>query len=54
MDAHTFDFSERRQWCSFGEIVDSIILRHLDLRGKDVDGRTLPLYFYTDSLGPGH
>lgn len=44
-------FRPRRPWCFLGEIVDSITLHHLELSLTDVDGKTIPLHFYTDSRG---
>jgi len=41
----------RRHWCFLGEIVDFATLLRLQMEIKDVDGRKIPLYFYTDSRG---
>ncbi|GJC90558.1 SET domain-containing protein 5 [Colletotrichum liriopes] len=41
----------RRHWCFFGEIVGVASLLRLQMEIKDVDGTTIPLYFYTDSRG---
>ncbi|KAL5407035.1 hypothetical protein PMIN04_011845 [Paraphaeosphaeria minitans] len=44
-------YRPRRHWCFFGEIVDFASLLRLQMEIKDVDGTTIPLYFYTDSRG---
>lgn len=41
----------RRHWCFLGEIVDFATLLRLQMEIKDVDGRKIPLYFYTDGRG---
>lgn len=44
-------YRPRRHWCFLGEIVDFAMLLRLQMEIKDVDGRKIPLYFYTDSRG---
>ncbi|OAL54572.1 hypothetical protein IQ07DRAFT_628371 [Pyrenochaeta sp. DS3sAY3a] len=44
-------YRPRRHWCFFGEIVDFASLLRLQMELKDVDGTTIPLYFYTDGRG---
>ncbi|KAI1660272.1 hypothetical protein F4813DRAFT_387134 [Daldinia decipiens] len=44
-------YQPRRHWCFFGEIVDFASILRLQMEIKDVDGTTIPLYFYTDSRG---
>jgi hypothetical protein len=44
-------YRPRRHWCFFGEIVDFASLLRLQMEIKDIDGTTIPLYFYTDSRG---
>jgi hypothetical protein len=44
-------YRPRRHWCFFGEIVDFASLFRLQMEIKDIDGTTIPLYFYTDSRG---
>lgn len=41
----------RRHWCFLGEIMDFTTLHHLEMETKDVDGRRIPLHFYTDGRG---
>jgi len=41
----------RRHWCFLGEIVDSATLLRLQLELRDVNGKEIPLYFYTDGRG---
>ena len=41
----------RRHWCFLGEIIDFTTLLRLQMEIKDVDGREIPLYFYTDGRG---
>ncbi|MCJ1269911.1 hypothetical protein MMC22_009804 [Lobaria immixta] len=41
-------YRPRRHWCFLGEIVDFAMLVRLQMEIKDVDGRKIPLYFYTD------
>jgi len=41
----------RRHWCFLGEVMDFTTLHHLEMEIKDVDGRKIPLHFYTDSRG---
>ena len=44
-------YRPRRNWCFLGEIVNLASLLRLQMEIKDVDGTTIPLYFYTDSRG---
>ena len=44
-------FRPRRHWCFFGEIIDFATLVRLEMEIKDVDGRKIPPYFYTDGRG---
>lgn len=44
-------YRPRRHWCFLGEIVDFLTLVRLQMEIKDVDGRKIPLYFYTDGRG---
>ena len=44
-------YRPRRHWCFLGEIVDFATLVRLQMEIKDVDGRKIPLYFYTDGRG---
>lgn len=44
-------YRPRRHWCFLGEIVDFATLVRLQMEIKDVDGRKIPLYFYTDDRG---
>ncbi|KAL9127121.1 MAG: hypothetical protein Q9217_003947 [Psora testacea] len=44
-------YRPRRHWCFLGEIVDFATLLRLQMEIKDVDGRKIPLYFYTDDRG---
>lgn len=44
-------YRPRRHWCFLGEIVDFATLLRLQMEIKDVDGREIPLYFYTDGRG---
>ncbi|KAE9367579.1 SET domain-containing protein [Stipitochalara longipes BDJ] len=48
---HIGTYRPRRHWCFLGEIVDFASLLRLQMEIKDVDGGTIPLYFYTDSRG---
>ncbi|KAK2738648.1 hypothetical protein FQN57_006966 [Myotisia sp. PD_48] len=41
----------RRHWCFLAEIIDFNSLMRLQMEVKDVDGRELPLFFYTDGRG---
>lgn len=41
----------RRHWCFLGEIVDFATLLRLQMEVKDVDGKEIPLYFYTGGRG---
>ncbi|KAH6637398.1 hypothetical protein C7974DRAFT_140533 [Boeremia exigua] len=49
--SNTGTYRPRRHWCFLGEIVDFASLLRLQMEIKDVDGTTIPLYFYTDSRG---
>jgi hypothetical protein len=49
--SHTGCYRPRRHWCFLGEIVDFTIFLRLQMEIKDIDGTTIPLYFYTDSRG---
>lgn len=44
-------YRPRRHWCFLGEIVAFATLLRLQMEIKDVDGRKIPLYFYTDGRG---
>jgi hypothetical protein len=44
-------YRPRRHWCFLGEILDYTALHHLEIEIKDVDGRKIPLHFYTDGRG---
>ncbi|KDN66409.1 hypothetical protein CSUB01_12305 [Colletotrichum sublineola] len=44
-------YRPRCHWCFFGEIVHFASLLRLEMEIKDLDGTTIPLYFYTDSRG---
>ncbi|KAK0517249.1 hypothetical protein JMJ35_000404 [Cladonia borealis] len=44
-------YRPRRHWCFLGEIVDFGMLLRLEMKIKDVDGKEIPLYFYTDGRG---
>lgn len=41
----------RRHWLFLGEIVDFFTLARLQMDIKDVEGNTVPLFFYTDGRG---
>lgn len=41
----------RRHWCFLAEIVDYWSLLRLQIEVKDVNGETLPLFFYTEGRG---
>lgn len=41
----------RRHWYFLGEIVDFCFLARLQMEMKDVDGQTVPLFFYTEGRG---
>lgn len=41
----------RRHWLFLAEIVDFFTLARLQMDTKDVDGNTVPLFFYTDGRG---
>jgi hypothetical protein len=49
--SNTGTYRPRRHWCFLGEIVDFATLLRLQMEIKDVDGTTIPLYFYTDGRG---
>ena len=44
-------YRPQRHWCFLGEIVDFGMLLRLEMKIKDVDGKEIPLYFYTDGRG---
>lgn len=44
-------YRPRRHWCFLAEIVHFSMLFRLQMEIKDIDGRSLPLFFYTDSRG---
>ncbi|KAI9648889.1 hypothetical protein NHQ30_001455 [Ciborinia camelliae] len=44
-------FKPRRHWCFLGEIVESFTLARLQMQIKDVNGREIPLFFYTNGRG---
>ena len=44
-------YRPRRHWCFLGEIIEIGILLRLEMKIKDVDGKEIPLYFYTDGRG---
>ena len=46
-----FTFRPRRHWCFLAEIVDFATLLRLQIELKDVDGREVPLFFYTHGRG---
>ncbi|KAM0236971.1 hypothetical protein ACHAP5_009211 [Fusarium lateritium] len=45
------NYQPRRHWCFLGEVVDSMSLTRLELEIKDINGHTIPLFFYTDGRG---
>ncbi|KAI0551613.1 heterokaryon incompatibility protein-domain-containing protein [Xylaria curta] len=49
--SNTGFYRPRRHWCFLGEIVDFATLLRLQMEIKDVDGTTVPLFFYTDNRG---
>jgi hypothetical protein len=46
-----FTYRPRRHWLFLAEIVDFGTLVRLQMGIKDIDGRTIPLFFYTDGRG---
>ncbi|OCK83190.1 SET domain-containing protein 5 [Lepidopterella palustris CBS 459.81] len=58
-DENTFDLDfyesstcrPRWHWCFLAEIVHSTTLLRMRMEIKDMDGRSLPLFFYTDGRG---
>ena len=44
-------YRPQRHWCFLGEITDFATLHHLEMKIKDVDGRNIPLHFYTPGRG---
>ncbi len=46
-----FTYRPRRHWLFLAEIVDFATLLRLQMDIKDVDGTTVPLFFYTDGRG---
>ena len=49
--SNTGPYRPRRHWCFLGEIVDFATLTRLQMEIKDVDGTTIPLFFYTGGRG---
>jgi hypothetical protein len=47
----TGTYAPRRHWCFLGEIMDFLLLNHLELEIKDISGQRIPLHFYTDGRG---
>ncbi|KAM0212305.1 hypothetical protein ACHAQD_009881 [Fusarium lateritium] len=45
------NYQPRRHWCFLGEVVDFISLTRLEMEIKDINGHTIPLFFYTDGRG---
>lgn len=45
------NYRPRRHWCFLAEIVDFVPLFRLQMEIKDVTGKTIPLFFYTDRRG---
>lgn len=41
----------RYRWCFLGEIVDSTQVHHLELKLSDINGKKVPLHFYTARRG---
>lgn len=41
----------RRHWCFLAEIVDFDMFLRLRMEISDIDGRKVPLFFYTDGRG---
>ncbi|KAH8812463.1 hypothetical protein F5884DRAFT_310434 [Xylogone sp. PMI_703] len=46
-----FSYRPRRHWLFLGEIVDFMTLVRLQMELQDVNGKTVPLFFYTDGRG---
>jgi SET domain len=44
-------YRPRRHWCFLAEIVDFATLLRLQMEINDIDGRKVPLFFYTDGRG---
>ena len=44
-------YRPRRHWCFLGEIVDFLMFARLQMEIKDVEGMTIPLFFYTNTRG---
>lgn len=44
-------YQPRRHWCFLAEIVDFATLLRLQMNIKDIDGISVPLFFYTDGRG---
>lgn len=51
LDFYTGPGSPCQHWCFLAEIVDFDFLTRLHLEISDVDGRKVPLFFYTDGRG---
>ncbi|KAF5684390.1 SET domain-containing protein [Fusarium denticulatum] len=45
------NYQPRRHWCFLAEIIDHVILVRLQMEVKDVAGKTISLFFYTDRRG---
>jgi hypothetical protein len=41
----------RQHWCFLGEILDFTMLLRLQLEINDIDGKKVPIFFYTDGRG---
>ena len=44
-------YRPRRHWCFLAEIVDFTTVLCLQMEVNDIDGRKVPLFFYTDGRG---
>ncbi|KAJ6096545.1 SET domain-containing protein [Penicillium sp. IBT 16267x] len=51
LDIYSRRGQPHRHWCFLAEIVDFQFLTRLHMEISDVDGRKIPLFFYTDSGG---
>jgi hypothetical protein len=47
----TGTYGPRRHWCFLAEIVDILMFLRLEMELKDITGRKVPLFFYTDGRG---
>ena len=47
----TRTYVPQRHWCFLGEIMDFLILHHLEMEIKDIGGQRIPLHFYTEGRG---